>query len=437
MKQGAELEVQKGKLTANKPFMLLISAQLVSNIGDWLYFLALLTMVGLKWQATPWEITALSLCMAVPMLLGGPLAGYLSDVLDRKAIMIGSDLIRAGIVAGLIFAGSLWQVYILLVAKGIMDVLFSPAKSGKLKELVPPAQMDQAIALSSSIEQITKIIGPALGGLLVAAVGISACYWIDSITYLISALILLAVPHAGKYRTARESNGEAANRSKGFQTFRREAGAGLKLISGMPVVLSGMIMLVSVLMVLQIADSQTVTLFREIPGVSEDLLGWCMAASGFGTLLSALFTARLRGAVRPLVLMSTGAILMGAVFASAAVITSYGDAGIWMNIILFGTFALAGTGAGLVFIPFNAMLQRRTPEAYTGRVFGTVNSLTSAAVILGPVAGGAMVTSAGPVAAFIVSGMLAAMLGAAMLMLRGRIEGSDETALQAVSEPVA
>lgn len=438
MKQKPGLDADGQKLTANRPFMLLISAQLVSNVGDWLYFLALLTMVGMKWQATPWEITVLSLCMAVPMLLGGPLAGYLSDVLDRKAIMISSDLVRAGIVAGLIFAGSLWQVYILLVAKGIMDVLFSPAKSGKLKELVPPAQMDQAIALSSSIEQITKIIGPALGGLLVAAVGISACYWIDSVTYLVSALILLGVPHAGKYRTARDSKAvEAGPPSNSIQSFRREVGAGLRLLSGMPVVLSGLIMLVAVLMVLQIADSQTVTLFRQIPGVSGNLLGWCMAASGFGTLLSALLAARMGSAGRPLIMMSTGAVVMGAVFASAAVITSYGEAGLGMNIMLFSAFALAGAGAGLVFIPFNAMLQRRTPEAYTGRVFGTVNSLTSAGVILGPVAGGALVTAAGPVAAFIVSGVLAAALGAAMLILRGRIESSDKAATRAVPEPVA
>lgn len=71
---------KEGKLTANKPFMLLIAAQLVSNVGDWLHILALLTMVGFKWNATPWEITAISLCMAVPLLLGGPFAGYLSDL---------------------------------------------------------------------------------------------------------------------------------------------------------------------------------------------------------------------------------------------------------------------------------------------------------------------------------------------------------------------
>jgi MFS family permease len=424
----------EGKLTANRPFIMLIAAQLVSNVGDWLHFLALLTMVGLKWNATPWEITALSLCMAVPLLLGGPFAGYLSDRYNRKALMIGSDLARAVIVACLMFADSLWQVYLLLLVKGMMDVVFSPAKSGKLKEIVPPAQMDAAVGLSSSIEQITKIIGPALGGLLVAGFGISACYLIDSVTYLLSAVILLGLPRHGKFKQdIQDANADTQKR----QSFRQEIAAGLHVIIGMPAVFCGMVMLVSVLLVLQIADSQIVTLFREIPGINGDLLGWCVGAGGLGTLLSALLVSKLRGGSRPLIFMGSGAVLMGAVFASAALITSYVPEGITMYVALFTSFMLAGVGAGLAFIPFQSMLQLRTPEAYTGRVFGTVGSFTSAAVILGPVAGGALVTASGPVPAFFLSGMLTLLLGMALLILRTRIERKDAVSVQMQDAAVA
>lgn len=421
-------EATEERLTSNKPFMLLIAAQLVSNVGDWLHLLALLTMVGFKWNATPWEITALSLCMAVPLLIGGPFAGYLSDHFNRKALMIGSDLIRAGIVACLVFAGSLWQIYILLLAKGMMDVLFSPAKSGKLKELVPSAQMDKAVALSSSIEQITKIVGPALGGLLVATFGISACYLIDSATFILSAVILLGLPRVASMKEEELHNN--TGESKERKSFRKEMSAGLHVIASMPVVLSGIVMLVLVLLMLQIGDSQIVTLFREIPGVNGDLLGWCVAASGFGTLLAALLVGRIGSGKHPLIFMSLGAILMGSVFSSAGVITAYGQAGLWMNLTLFVCFILAGFGAGLSFIPFNSMLQKRTPAEYTGRVFGTIGSLTSAAVILGPVAGGTLVTASGPVPAFILSGTLTAILGVGLLFLRGKIERKDETAIK-------
>jgi len=424
--------IQETRLTANKPFVLLVAAQLVSNVGDWLHLLALLTMVGLKWNATPWEITAVSLCMAVPMLLGGPFAGYLSDRFNRKALMIGSDLARAGIVAALVFADSLWQVYILLLVKGVMDVLFSPAKSGKLKELVPPAQMDAAVALSSSIEQITKIIGPALGGLLVAGFGISACYLIDSVTYLISAAILLGLPKGARIK--REEGTEKTGETEKGRSFRKEMAAGLSVIARMPAVLSGIAMLVTVLLVLQIADSQIVTLFREIPGIDGNLLGWCVAASGMGTLLSALLVGKLKGGKRPLLFMGAGAVLMGAVFANAGVVSSYMEAGLLLKVALFGSFLLAGVGAGLAFIPFQSMLQQRTPEAYTGRVFGTIGSLTSAAVILGPVAGGALVTASGPETAFVLSGLLTLLLGVALLCLRGRIQKRDEAAALLIRE---
>ncbi|MGE7614485.1 MFS transporter [Paenibacillus sp. NPDC101420] len=420
--------LKESKLTANKPFMLLIAAQLVSNVGDWLHILALLTMVGFKWNATPWEITAISLCMAVPLLLGGPVAGYLSDRFNRKALMIGSDIARAAVVICLVFAGSLWQVYVLLLAKGCMDVLFSPAKSGKIKELVPAAQMDKAMALSSSIEQITKIVGPALGGLLVAAFGISVCYMIDSATFVLSAIILLGLPRTAviKKEDTEASGGDTEVR----KSFRQEMSAGLHVIAGMPVVLCGIVMLVLVLLMLQIGDSQIVTLFREIPGVNGDLLGWCVAASGFGTLLSALLVSRLGSGKHPLIFMGLGAVIMGVVFSSAGIVTAHGQAGIWMNIALFGSFMFAGVGAGLAFIPFNSMLQQRTPAEYTGRVFGTIGSLTSAAVILGPVAGGALVTASGPVSAFILSGLLTGLLGLGLLMLRGKIERRDEAAIK-------
>lgn len=146
-------------LLRNRKYLLLVAAQLVSNMGEWLYFIALLTLVGLKWQATPWEITAMTLCMAIPIMIGGPIAGMLGDRYERKKIMIVSDVVRAALLVGMIFAGNLIQIYILLVAKGLMDVLFSPAKSGKIKEIVDPKYMDQAVTISSTIEQTSKIIG--------------------------------------------------------------------------------------------------------------------------------------------------------------------------------------------------------------------------------------------------------------------------------------
>ncbi|MEC0254730.1 MFS transporter [Paenibacillus lautus] len=415
-------------LLRNRNYMLLMGSQLVSNMGEWLYIIALLTLVGLKWQAAPWEITAMTLCMAIPVLIGGPVAGWIGDKYDRKKIMVISDVVRAFILIGVLFAGNLIQIYILLIVKGLMDVLFSPAKSGKIKEIVDPKHIDQAVTISSSIEQMSKIIGPSLGGLLMALFGIQLCFIIDAGAFIVSALFLLGVP-GRKLLKQKGLIGESPNEARSGQdtqkkSFFKEIGEGLKLIYGMPLLLGGVVTICAVMLVLQMADSQIVTLFRLIPDVSDDLLGYCISASGLGTLIAAMFVRKLSWST--LAKMGVGSVAAGLVFAVCAVVVVIEMPHLLQSVVLFGSFFLAGAGGGFVLVPFQMLLMKRTPEHMTSRVFGTVNSLTSGAVIIGPTLGGALVTGMGPVPTYIVAGLGTAAVGAALLLCKSRIERKDE-----------
>ncbi|GIP28091.1 putative MFS-type transporter YfiS [Paenibacillus sp. J23TS9] len=421
----------KEALMRNRPYMMLMGAQLISDLGDWLLMLALITMVGLRMNATPWEITMISLCMAVPMMLGGPFGGYLSDRVNRKLLMMISDVARFAIVGALLFADSLWQIYIILVLKGMMAVLFSPAKSGKVKELVPSSQMNQAVSISSGIEQVTKIIGPALGGVLVTLIGIKFCFVLDALSYLLSAVLLLGVP--GHAKSAGEEKTEALKTDEKI-SFWKEMGAGVQLIGSIPILAASVVTIFMMLMVVTIADSQVVVLFRGIPGVSENLLGWCMGASGLGTLVAALIAGKSKW--NPLAKIGLGTAITGVVFGLAAVVVTLAGASSWTYAVLFASFFFAGFGAGWTYIPFSALLQQRTPVSLTGRVFGAVNSLNSTAVILGPVIGGALVTSYGAVPAFIISGSLTAIIGLLLLAGRRVIERKDELAAASVAARV-
>ncbi|MCH1639779.1 MFS transporter [Paenibacillus timonensis] len=423
---------EKSGLLQNRAYLALLSAQLVSNVGDWLYLLALLTMVGLKWQATPWEITMVSLFMVLPVLVGGPLAGMLADRVERKKLMVFSDLVRFVVLLGFVFVTAIWQVYVLLIAKGILDVIFSPAKNGKIKEIVPHEQLDQAVSYSAIIEQGTKIIGPALGGMLTAAFSVTVCFVVDAGTFLVSALLLSKVPGklrsaAGQLNTAEGGTGDPAsvNNKQGFWT---EMAAGAKIIGGIPLLAYSTLILCASLLVLQIADSQAVVLFREIPGVSDDLLGWCITFSGIGTLTAAWFAQRLR--ITPLFKMGIGGAVLGLVFAAAGFIVSRLPLTDGVTALMLTLFAFAGLGAGMTFIPFQVMLQQRTPEAVTGRVFGTVSSLTSTATLIGPLFGGSLVTAFGPEPAFILSGCLMAAIGFLLLAFAPAIMKRDRVAAE-------
>lgn len=415
---------ERRSLKHNRSFITLMAAQAISNLGDWLHLLAILTLVGIRWNATPWEITFTTLCAALPVLLTGPFAGALADRVNRKWLMIVADGARIVIVGGLIFADQIWHVYVLLILKSLFDVMFSPAKNGKLKEIVPQEQLGQAVSISSVIEQMSKIIGPALGGLLVAAFGITWCFALDSVSFLISGIILLWIPGARVIQSANQNVAQVKEETAGTAqagkkaTFLKDTMEGIRMLASLPQVGTSLVLLASALLFLQFADSQTVVLFRQLPGISSDLLGWCVAASGVGTLIAAMSVQKWKKAGL-VIKMGLGTSLMGLVIGAVGMIVGvWPHAGLGANLLLISLFALAGVGVGFAIVPFQILLQEQTPESMTGRVFGTVGSIMTASNIMGPVVGGFLVTSFGVIPAFVCSGILLTLLGVLYVVIR-------------------
>lgn len=106
--------IMKHSLFKNHSFLFLISAQTVSNLGDWLHLVALFALVAFKWHADPIAMAGITLCMVLPSILFGSPAGWLADRFNRKVLMSFSDFARCGCVLGIAFSVSLWQVYIFL-----------------------------------------------------------------------------------------------------------------------------------------------------------------------------------------------------------------------------------------------------------------------------------------------------------------------------------
>ncbi|MCI3926913.1 MFS transporter [Paenibacillus sp. TRM 82003] len=394
-------------LFQNKSFVRLLTAQAISNIGDWLDYLALFALVGLRWHAEPLEITLVMLCFMAPLVLLGPISGVWADRWERRTMMIVSDVARVGIVLGIAFCGELWQVCLLLVLKGGFEALFQPAKNGKLKEIVPDEHMQQAAAVSGLVEHGAKIAGPALGGLLVAAVGLEWAFYIDAMTFAVSAIILLGVPKRGAPKAETEERSSESAKASFLTEFKE----GFAFLRTVPFVLTGVLLLASVLLVLQIADSQFIVLARLLPNIDVDIVGYAIATSGAGMAVSAVLLQKLklRSTLR---WMGGGAAVVGLAFALVAIAVDRG-----MSVALLpALFFLGGASAAFVFIPFQAEAQRSTPETHSGRVFGTVGSLTTLATLVGPVAGGVLSTAFGVVPAFLVAGGMLVAIGAAMVV---------------------
>ncbi|MCA0987680.1 MFS transporter [Guptibacillus algicola] len=403
----------KQTLLRNRGYITLMIAQLISSIGDWLSIVAIITMVGLKWNATPIEVSLIILCLAVPMALFGPFAGTFADRFNRKTLMVVSDLVRAGLVLMLIFATTIWMVYICLFGIGMFAALFIPAKNGKLKELVPDDQMKSAMSITSMIDSGTKVLGPLLSGLLVTAFGANPVFLIDSATFILSAILLLTLPASVfSNESTVETNGKAIS-------FKEDFLQGVSFMKGNRFLLVGLSILTISLLILQLSDSQIIVLIRELTNASPDLFGILVTGSGLGMFFSGWLLAK-KTEYKPILLMLLGVCGMGVSFGLLAVFTgmdlSYSI--LWGP----GLGLVAGFSAGIVFIPFQAAVQTDTPVHITGRVFGVINSATTTATIIGPLLGGILVTIFGVIPMFIATGSLLVMMSLVGLLFRSKIE---------------
>ncbi|HET7579842.1 MAG TPA: MFS transporter [Bacillales bacterium] len=404
------------ELLKNRKYVYLLSAQTVSNLGDWLNILALFALIGLKWHASPLALSIAMLCLAVPSIIFGSFVGTIADRFDRKTLMITADLLRAAVVLGIIFSTQLWQVYILLCMKSIFSAVFEPAKEGKLKEIVSDDLMQPAVATSELVNNGAKIIGPILSGILVAGVGIQWSFYLDSFSFVLSALLLIGVP-----RTKKIVEVESADKKEGPGFFRQFTD-GFAFLKQKPALLVGLFVFSLMMLVLQISDSQMIILLREIQGDPVSIMGWIMAASGAGVIGASMILNRkeIHSYLRVLSLSSVG-LGLGYVFSGTFIHLPV----IWISTLYPILGVVMGFCFGMALIPFNVMAQKMTPDRYTGRVFGTIGSVTTLAVVIGMLSGGLLSEAFGVIFTYIFAGSLLVLVGIIVYSLRRRLQGRD------------
>ena len=182
----------------SRNFRLLWSAMTVSLIGDGIFLIAMVWQAYALWNA-PAALAVLGIGMTLPTIACLLLGGAISDRLDRRHILLYSDLARAlvvGVLAALTIAGALsFALLVVLVALyGVGTAFFTPAFEAIVPDIVPQADLAQANALDQFVRPLAlRMVGPALGGWLVAWLGAGPAFALDAASFAVSAGIVLAL----------------------------------------------------------------------------------------------------------------------------------------------------------------------------------------------------------------------------------------------------
>ncbi|MGC8881824.1 MAG: MFS transporter [Bryobacteraceae bacterium] len=183
-------------LAGNRDFRLLWLAQVISELGDWLYAVAIYSLL-LQLTGRAESVGIAVVLQLLPQVLVAPTAGVLNDRLNRRAIMISADIARMFIVLGMMMVTSadrVWLVWVLLFLETVMWALFEPGRTALIPNIVTSKnQLLVANALSSSTWAINLALGSGLGGLLLWKFGRTAVFLLNAVSFLVSALLLSAM----------------------------------------------------------------------------------------------------------------------------------------------------------------------------------------------------------------------------------------------------
>lgn len=385
----------------------IFAGQVVSQLGDWLDFVGLLTLVAYIWKGGPVGLAMVAVCQGLVYLVVGPFTGVLADRLPRRLSLVGSDLARAGLVLCYLLAPNIPVLLTLMMVKVSFSTLFGPAEMAQIRQTVPEKNLLQANALSEFVSQATKIVGPALGGLLVALTSVYFTFVADAASYLVSAAILSTL-------TLAPASGQRAR-----STFRADAVAGLRFIRARPVLLLGIASFGVAIFLVLMFDTFIPLALRAL-SFHPSFLGFAYTFSGLGTVMGVVLVGQRGERLAPLRLMSVSQALVGLLVAGLGVMIL-----VRLHEPVLGLFlllvALGFSGSGLL-VAFPYLLMSQTPPDMVGRVSAFADFVPTGMQLAGPVVGAAIIAASGVGWVFGIAGAALAVLGVIVtaLPLSGR-----------------
>jgi MFS family permease len=365
----------------------------------------------------PLAVGILSLCRFGPFTVFGLLAGVIADRFDNRRTVIVTQAVQmalSAVLAVLVLSGHAteWHVYAIAALTGTALVLDAPARQSLTFQMVGREELPNAVALNSSLFNIARIAGPALGGVVIAAVGVGWCFAANSVSFLAVLASLLAMRVDELFHVER---GERPTIVRGIREglgYARRS-RGVLVILGMMVVFASLCFNFNILLPI---------LAKETLNSGPRAFGFLSAAFGFGALVGALASAAIaRASWRT---MFAGAIGFAICELLIAPVHSLAVAGALLFVC--GVFFTSYTSNT------SSRIQLDTPDHLRGRVLSLYYYAWNGLAPLGGVIVGWLCAAGGTELAFAVagaSGLLMAALGAVALRRPARVQlAEDESA---------
>ena len=400
-------------------YRLYFSGQFLSLIGTWLQSAAMAWLV-LELTHSAFAVGVLTFCQFGPYLVLGLFGGALSDRLDHRKTLILTQIALAVCsaimaVLTLLQIVTVWEACVIAAMRGTILVMNNPSRQAFIFQMVGRKELPNAIALNSSVANATRIIGPGLGGLLIAAFGVGICFSIDALSYVAVVIALLAMhvdellpgDHRGKLTIWRGMN-------EGLAYVFQNATIWVALVIFLVISTTA----INFNVLLPLIASNTLH-------AGPQVYGLLTACFGAGALTGALISASLGKATWPILLLgATG-------FGASEVVLALQHSVIGAVLLLLAT----GIFYTLYTSNTNTIVQLAAPSYLQGRVAGLYSYIFAGSNAPGSLLAGTLADVGGTQLAFLVAGgaaLASAAFGITRLWHKGR---KDQVAGNPLEKP--
>ncbi len=378
------------RLLRQRNLGLLWAAGLISMIGDWMLIVGLPIEVY-RLTGSVGITGAVLIASRIPAVVFGSVAGVFVDRWDRQRTMVVADFARVPVLLALLLvrdAGDVWLAYVVAFLAATARTFFGPAESALMPRLAHEDDLVAANTLNSLNDNLSRLIGPAVAGLVVGFAGLGGVAIIDAATFLLSGLPISAIrPVGGAARAARAAHDlTTAVTRHPFRKMTDEWVDGLRIIQN-DVTLRWVFGAIGLIFLGEGVFSLLINVFVvEVYGGGGLELGWLFSAQAVGGLVGAALIGNRLSGVAPIRLFGLGCVGLG--LGDMAIFNVHRFGGDIIAAMVF--FVLVGVPSVALGSGYTTLVQRRVADSHRGRVFGVIGAVNSVLLIVGSILSGAV-----------------------------------------------
>jgi predicted MFS family arabinose efflux permease len=425
MSADAEPAARAGTIRAalrHRDFRLVLVGYAVSGTGDWLYSVALVVYV-FQVTGSPGWVAITSFVRFAPVVFLGTFGGMIADRYDRKRVLIITDLARFGVMVLLTIVALAEGPAIFAALCAGLSVTFASAYSPAVRAVIPSLVGEDDLAsantLVSTVENLSLALGPAIGGVLLLLGTPATAFAVNAATFLVSAAC-----NAGVRASLVPPGGDDAEAERP-PTYKERMTAGFTAIRSS----SAVLVLVVTSVAFTLCYGQQIVLYADaangVLGIGEDGLAFMWAAIGVGGILAAGITNRVASRAQLTWILTTTTLVAGLPMIGLAFVRS--------EPLVYALLMVEGAAVVVGDVVFVTMLQRAVSNEVLGRVFGILDSVMVAGILVGSLIAPVVLGIAGIEVALAAAGGLLVMISLVVMPSAGRIDREAAGRIQAIA----